>query len=208
MREGLMIQRLSNSRRLIYLMQEKFFSPCYVGQINSTLRYLSENDGAGVLPVTDDVMAQLRDKHPSPQEDRLGSLLYGSVENVPDTIYQQINGEMVRDAALRTNASGGPSSVDANGFRRILASKSFNKSGTGLCASTAAMTKRLTTAYIDPLSIEAILANRLIPLDKEVGAVRPFGVEEGIRRITGKSVMIVTKPDVVDASGSLQVFAG
>ena len=62
------------------------------GQINSTLRYLSENDGEGVLPVTDDVMAQLRDKHPSPQEDRLGCLLYGSVENVPDTIYQQING--------------------------------------------------------------------------------------------------------------------
>ena len=25
-------------------------------QINSTLRYLSENDGGGVLPVTDDVM--------------------------------------------------------------------------------------------------------------------------------------------------------
>ena len=78
------------------------------GQINSTLRYLSENDGGGVLPVTDDVMAQLRDKHPSPQEDRLDSLLNGSVENVPDTIFQQINGEMVRDAALRTKASGGP----------------------------------------------------------------------------------------------------
>ena len=70
------------------------------------------------------------------------------------------------------------------------------------------MTKRLSTAYIDPLSIEAILANRLIPLDKEVGAVRPFGVEEVIRRIMGKCVMIVTKSDVVDASGSLQVFAG
>ena len=90
------------------------------GQINSTLRYLSENDGGGVLPVTDDVMAQLRDKHPCPQEDRLGSSLYGSVENVP--------GEMVRGAALRTKASGGPTRVDANGFRRILVSKSFNKS--------------------------------------------------------------------------------
>ena len=78
------------------------------GQINSTLRYLSENDGGGVLPVTDDVMAQLRDKHPSPQEDRLSSLLYGSVENVPDTIFQQINGEMVRDAALWTKVCGGP----------------------------------------------------------------------------------------------------
>ena len=30
-------------------------------------------------------------------------------------IYQQIYGEMVRDAALRTKGSGGPSGVDANG---------------------------------------------------------------------------------------------
>ena len=70
------------------------------------------------------------------------------------------------------------------------------------------MTRRLCTAYIDPLSIKAILAYRLIPLDKEEGAVRPFGVEEVIRRIMRKCVMIVTKPDVVEVSGSLQVFAG
>ena len=70
------------------------------------------------------------------------------------------------------------------------------------------MTRRLRTECIDPLSIQAILANRLIPLDEGEGAVRPIGVEEVIRRIMGKCVMIVTKPDVVDASGSLQVFAG
>ena len=58
------------------------------------------------------------------------------------------------------------------------------------------------------LSIEAILANRLIPLDKGEGVVRPIGVGEVIRRINGKCVMRVTKPDVVDASGSLQVCAG
>ena len=86
--------------------------------------------------------------------------------------------------------------------------QSFIKSGTDLCASIAAMTRRLRTEYIDPLSIEAILANRLIPLEKEEGAVRPIGVEEVIRRIMGKCVMIVTKPDVIDVSGSLQVFAG
>ena len=103
---------------------------------------------------------------------------------------------------------GVPSRVDANGFRRILASKLLNKSGTGLSASIATMTRRLCTECIDPLSIQAILANRLIPLDEGEGAVRPIGVEEVIRRIMGKCVMIVTKPDVIDASGSLQVFAG
>ena len=102
----------------------------------------------------------------------------------------------------------GFSGVDANGFRRILASKSFKKSGTDLCAAIATMTRHLCTEFIDPLGIEAILANRLIPLDKGEGAVRPIGVGEVMRRIMGKCVMHVTKPDVIDASDSLQVCAG
>ena len=70
------------------------------------------------------------------------------------------------------------------------------------------MTRRLCTEFIDSVGIEAILANRLIPLDKGEGVVRPIGVEEVIRRIMGKCVMHVTKPDVIDASGFLQVCAG
>ena len=151
------------------------------GKINSALRYLSENDG-GVLPLTDDVIAQLREKHPNTQEAPLGPLLFGPVEGVPVSAYQKINGEIVRYATLRTKGSGGPSGVDANGLRRILASKSFKKSGTDLCAEIAAMTRRLCTDW-------------------------PIGVGEVIRRIMGKCVMHVTKPDVIDASGSLQVWA-
>ena len=107
--------------------------------------------GGVVLPLSDDVMAQLREKHPSLQEARLGSLLFGPVEDVPDSIYQQVNGEMVRDAALGIKSAGGPSGIDANGFRRIRASKSFKKSGTDLCAAIAAMIRRLCTEFIDPL---------------------------------------------------------
>ena len=80
--------------------------------------------------------------------------------------------------------------------------------GTDLCAAVAAITRRLCTEFIDSLSIEAILANRLIPLDKGEGAVRPIGVGEVMQRIMGECVMHVTKPDVIDASGSLQVCAG
>ena len=99
-------------------MQQVFANLVMSAQINS------ENGGGGrgggvVLPLSDDVMAQLREKHPSLQEDRLGSLLFGPVEDVPDSIYQQINGEMVREAALRTKGSGGPSGVNANGFGEI-----------------------------------------------------------------------------------------
>ena len=65
------------------------------------------------------------------------------------------------------------------------------------------MTKRLCTEYVDPRGLEAILANR-----EGEGAVRLIGVGEVLRRIMGKCVTKVTKPDVIDASGSLQVCAG
>ena len=70
------------------------------------------------------------------------------------------------------------------------------------------MTKCLCTEYVNPLGLDAILANRLIPLDKGEGAVQPTGVGKVLRRIMGKCVTKVTKPDVIDASGSLTVCAG
>ena len=90
----------------------------------------------------------------------------------------------------------------------MMACKSFKKSGTNLSSAIATMTRRLCTEYWDSRSIEAILANRLIPLDKGEGAVRPIGVGEVIRQIMGKCVMSVTKQHVIDACGSLQACAG
>ena len=42
------------------------------------------------------------------------------------------------------------------------------------------LVKRLCTELVDPATIEPILANRLIPLDKGNGEVRPIGVGEMI----------------------------
>ena len=153
-------------------------------------------------------MIQLREKFPGAQEAQLGTLVFGPTEQVPDSIFQQINEEMVREAALKTKGSGSPSGVASNGFQRMMACKSFKKSGTNLYSAIATMMRRLCNEYVDPCSIEAILANHLIPLDKGEGKVRPIGVGEVIRRITGKCVMSVTKQDVIDACGSLQVCTG
>ena len=173
------------------------------GQIHSALRYRCDDNGGGVLPLSDDVMRQLKEKHPEAQEARLGALLFGPVEDIPDSVFLEIDGEMVRDAALRTKGSGGPSGVDANGFRRLLACKSFKKSRTDLCNAIAVMTRKLCTEYVDPTSIEAVLSNRLVPLDKGEGTVRPIGIGEVLRRIIGKCATRVAKSDVIDESGSL-----
>ena len=79
------------------------------GQINSALRFLSESTNGGVLSLTDEVMTQLQLKHPNPQPAKSGSLLLGPFDDeFPESVYSGINGEMVRQAALRTKDSGVP----------------------------------------------------------------------------------------------------
>ena len=153
-------------------------------------------------------MRQLREKHPDAQRAKVGSHLFGPVEDIPDSVYQEINGELVREVSLRTKESDGPSGVDANGFKRILACKSFKRSSINLCKSIATLTRRLCTEFVDPLTIEPIVACCLIPLDKGNGDVCPIGVNEVIRRITGKCVTRVAKQDVINDSGAIQVCAG
>ena len=89
---------------------------------------------------------------------------------------------MVREAALKTKGSagggGGGCGANANKVKRILACQSFKNSSLALCEALATMTRRICTEYIDPSSIEALVASRLIPLDKGEGAVRPIGVGE------------------------------
>ena len=136
------------------------------GQINSALRFLNESSCGGILPLSDDVMTQLREKHPEPQSAKLGTLLFGPIDDeIPESVFVEINGDMIRQAVLRTKGSGGPSGVDANGFRRILACKSFKQSSSKLCEALATMTRTLCTQYIDPSTIEPLIASRLIPLD-------------------------------------------
>ena len=193
MHEGRLIQRhLASSWRADPLKAKVFANLIMAGQIHSALWYLNNDDGGGALPLNDDVMRKLKEKRPEAQKAPVGILLFRPIEEVPDVIYQQINAEMVRDAALRTRGSGGPSGIDTNGFRRMLACKSFKRSRTDPCAAVATTARKLCTEYVDLLSIEAILANRLIPLDKGEGAVCPIGVGEVLRRIIGKCVMKVS----------------
>ena len=162
LREGRMIQRcLGDSRRATDPPNRAkiFANLVMTGQVNLALRYLSDDQGGGILPLSDDVMEQLKEKHPEPQGFQLGSPLFGPIKDIPHTLYYEINGDMVRDATLRTKGSGGPSGVDANGFRRILTCKSFKRSGTELCEAIASMTKCLCTEYVDPWGLEAILVN-------------------------------------------------
>ena len=117
LREVRMIQRrrLQKARRHDPPNKAKIFATLVMeGPINSALRFLRDDGGGCVLPLTYDIMTQLHDKHPAAKKAKLGSLLFGPMENIPDILYQEKDGEMIKEGALRAKGSGGPSGIDAN----------------------------------------------------------------------------------------------
>ena len=60
---------------------------------------------------------------------------------------------------------------------------------------------------MDPAGLSPFLACRLIALDKNPG-VRPIGMCETARRIIAKAILSVTRGDIEDVAGSLNLCAG
>ncbi len=74
-REGRIIQsRIGKFKGSNHPDKAKVFAKLVLeGQINSALRFLSETSNGGVLTLTDDVMTQVKQKHPESQPAKLGS---------------------------------------------------------------------------------------------------------------------------------------
>ena len=95
--------------------------------------------------------------------------------------------------------------MDADGWRRMCTA--FGDISDDLCDALASCARRIATQYVNPASMEAYTACRLIPLDKKPG-VRPIGIGETVRRIIGKAILSVAGDSVREAAGSLQMCGG
>ena len=218
MREGRTIQTHLRSHRFHTTQGEdehnaRVFSRLMLqGKTHAALRVLSENPCAGLLSQDDQVDGQtvfdiLQSKHPSAAEvDRAALITLDSEPpEVHPVFFERLTSQSVRSSALRTQGSAGPSGVDAAGWKRLCTA--FHKQSNDLCASIAAVGRRISTQVVDPEPLKAFLACRLIPLSKNPG-VRPIGVCEVIRRILGKAIMSVVADDVRSAAGPLQLCCG
>ena len=147
----------------------------------------------------------LKEKHPERQAPHPDTLLpedpRANIDSHP-VLFEQLNGDLIRATALRTQGSAGPSAIDANGWRRLCTSASSN-----LCNALAAVARRLCTEEVDHKGLKAFVACRLIPLDKRPG-VRPIGVCEVSRRIISKAILNTISSDIQQAAGTLQLCAG
>ena len=112
---------------------------------------------------------------------------------------------MIKKHTMRTSRGAGISQQeDALWHKMVTAHK---ETSTALATALALVAQRLVTEFVDPVGLEALLANRGIAIDKCPG-LRPVGVGEIARRIIGKAVMEVSGKQVQEAVGAVQLCAG
>ena len=182
------------------------------GKISNALRVLSDEHKSGVLAPTDlidgrPVLEILCDKHPEGQplepnciqSQHLRTLLY-----LPD-VFDKISARLVRKHAMKTHGSAGPSGLDADDWRRLLSA--FGQTSTNLCKLVANLAKRLATSIIPPDDLIAYNRCRLVALDKCPG-VRPIGIGEVMRRITGRIIVDCIRQDLTSLGGNMQLCLG
>ena len=134
-------------------------------------------------------------------------LLYGPKQYSHSVLYDPIDSEMVYNVAVHMKGGSGPSGLDADGWRRILTSRVYGLAGEDLRKTIASFARKICTTTIEDSSLEAYLACRLIPLDKNPG-IRPIGVGEILRRIVGKMITAFAKKDILISSNPLQMSSG
>ena len=124
-------------------------------------------------------------------------------------IFDDINEELVRKAAIRTKGGSDPFGIDADWGRKMLTSNIFGSCTYDLRKVIANFIKYFFISEIkfqnNTTSLERFISSRLVPLDKNPG-LRPIGVGELFCRIAGKVVMIIVKDDVTMAFGNLQLY--
>ena len=114
-----------------------------------------------------------------------------------EIVFDETTEDLIQKTATRTKGAAGSSKFDADDWRSILGSYVFGSHSLVLRRSLARMKRKLCSQKLScHKSLEALLANQLIPLNKSPG-VRPIGIEEVLRRIIGKVVMSVVKKEVI-----------
>ena len=185
----------------------------FEGKVKAAMKFLEENAQNCVLQPNNDVIEKLKQLHPAPAADpKVKLLIKGPLRKVDPAQYCDIDEQSILKAANVTKGSGGPSQMDANQWRRMLCSNNFKNEAKDLRESLANFAKKIASETVDPKTLEAYVACRLIPLQKNPGEeeiqIRPIGIGEILRRIVGKTLSWSLGENIQKAAGPLQVSAG
>ena len=184
----------SNERRNKEHKAKNFAKLVFQGKINAAMKLLTDID-AGVHKVDDTILNKLQQKDPEPAPLTSDTLLTGPVNRVLSSYFNEIDEFMVFKSPSMTKVAGGPSRLDAEQYRCLLKSNKYKKENKELQVQPATLAWLLATEYLDPNTLEAFVACRLVPLDKNPG-VCPIGIGEVTRRIVGICISWVLRKDI------------
>ena len=111
----------------------------------STMKFLDKEHNVGVLDLNEEVITDLKAKHPEPEPATDHSLLRGPIKYVPSHFFDAIDEQAVMKASLHTKGSAGPSGMDSDLYRRIPCSRNFNSAGKDLREEIETLSKDLAT---------------------------------------------------------------
>lgn len=153
----------------------KFHDLMLQGNVKAAIRYLSRKPSGSMLNL-DDIISEsgqttrdlLKDKHPAATNPDANCLIDGEVVPVNNIIFDGLNANTIRNAALHTHGATGPSGLDAYAWRRMCSC--FKSASNNLCAALASVGRRISTTSVNPEGLSAFIACRLIPLDQSESA--------------------------------------
>ena len=188
------------------ILQKKIHEKILMGDMKGAIKLVeTQSQSGGVLPLTQDVLYRLKELHPEAIAPLDDLLILGPVPDVLSVTFEPINAYLIRRCAIRSTGSAGVSGADSAMWKQLLCAHAAHSDM--LCEALAAHARSLCQHIHDPRCLEAFLANRLVPLDKNPG-VRPVGIGEMVRRIYGKAFTAVFRDDVIKVTGATQLCCG
>ena len=187
-------------------LAKRFATMVFNNNFKGAIALIANKGKGGVMPLNADTKKQMMDKHPKAEQADQSVLFKGPVPpSLQPIFYEKLDGDLIKKCVLRTQGSAGVSQQEDTLWHTMVTG--FKDSSANLCNAVSGVAHRLATEYVDPIALEALLANRGIAIEKCPG-LRPVGVGEIIRRVIGKAIMQVTGEKVQEAVGALQLCAG
>jgi hypothetical protein len=157
------------------------------------------------------VQAVLEEKHPAGKMPHKDAMLPRPVcvdtgaPELPVTVNVQVTTGHVEKIARKLSGGAGPGGTDAAIWQHLLL---YHKEASKeLAAAVAALCEVMANGIVEWKLIRALVANRLVALDKCPG-VRPIGIGECLRRILGKVMAFITREDVAEVAKEEQLAVG
>ena len=181
----------AGSRRKTETEAQQFNKLMNTGKISSAIAKLTDTS-KGVLSLDEIVIGKaveqtLIEKHQSSEPFDENFITPVSNETIPfhPSTFNQMKGQHIKKAHMKTHGSHGPPGLDANECRRILTH--FGQQSIEISKTIAKIARKMATEELNPELTDPYNACRLILLDKNPG-VRPIGIGEVMRRIIGRTI--------------------